>query len=548
MTHGGMKVAASPANATAGKRISIWSVLIVAVFALMTGLSSNAMAEEVSIKSISSSFSQIPGTVVVIPPSGIPTTHTTSGNPPKVTIDLPPGTYTFQFSGTNPDTKKTETGARQVTVVAGQRSSVPIAISEAGTINDPLNSTAANGATNTGTASAAPRTTRSGTRVNASLSAGASGTFVDGIDMLAGFSGGNPTGVNALSTSGNNVGTHVAGNLRVKMPAPSIGNWGLGADDMFFNFRGESIWGRSVDKFDRITGSFEAPGLGILNNVLLAAVDDVEARTEIDRLEFAAALGYTFNLGPMEAYSLGNLLFGSMGNLGSTDRRRQGVKLTTEGEVFYQHLMRHDDVDFGSPSTNEYRNETEVNRAGVRVGGKISMPLVPNLGLKIGGGVGFYRDNRTLDGTLNRNGVRATETDEDVVYGYEVSAAMSMVAKFGIVRAVGYVDYGFESKNPLVHFRASTNDEYGLTSTSAHQVTAGAKIIIPTDAFYSDIRLKTDIVRLGALPSGLPVYSYKYLWSSETFVGVLAQEARLMFPDAVKEIEGFLAVDYSKIK
>ncbi|MBT5047004.1 MAG: hypothetical protein HOM58_00750 [Rhodospirillaceae bacterium] len=49
MTKSGMKSATS---AKTGMRGSIWSLMIVAVFALMTGLSSSAIAEEVSIKGI----------------------------------------------------------------------------------------------------------------------------------------------------------------------------------------------------------------------------------------------------------------------------------------------------------------------------------------------------------------------------------------------------------------------------------------------------------------------------------------------------------------
>jgi hypothetical protein len=63
----------------------------------------------------------------------------------------------------------------------------------------------------------------------------------------------------------------------------------------------------------------------------------------------------------------------------------------------------------------------------------------------------------------------------------------------------------------------------------------------------SDVRLKTDIERIGALPSGLPVYAYDYIWGGPRQVGVMAHEARELFPDAVAEFGGFLAVDYSRI-
>lgn len=64
-------------------------------------------------------------------------------------------------------------------------------------------------------------------------------------------------------------------------------------------------------------------------------------------------------------------------------------------------------------------------------------------------------------------------------------------------------------------------------------------------AAFSDARLKRDIKRIGALPSGLPVYSYKYLWSEAEEVGVLAQEALQYAPRAVfEDSSGFLKVRY----
>lgn len=63
----------------------------------------------------------------------------------------------------------------------------------------------------------------------------------------------------------------------------------------------------------------------------------------------------------------------------------------------------------------------------------------------------------------------------------------------------------------------------------------------------SDIRVKRDIERIGEMPSGLPVYRFRYLWSDEPQVGVMAQEAMQMFPDAVAEFSGVLHVDYNAI-
>lgn len=68
---------------------------------------------------------------------------------------------------------------------------------------------------------------------------------------------------------------------------------------------------------------------------------------------------------------------------------------------------------------------------------------------------------------------------------------------------------------------------------------AGAAIVL------SDRRLKRDIVHVGHTPSGIKLYSYKYLWSEAQHIGVMSDEVRHI-PGAV--IRGmFDRVDYSKV-
>lgn len=64
----------------------------------------------------------------------------------------------------------------------------------------------------------------------------------------------------------------------------------------------------------------------------------------------------------------------------------------------------------------------------------------------------------------------------------------------------------------------------------------------------SDVRLKRDIREVGASPNGLTLYSFRYNWSEETFVGVMAQEVLELRPEAVITREdGFYAVDYDML-
>jgi hypothetical protein len=69
-----------------------------------------------------------------------------------------------------------------------------------------------------------------------------------------------------------------------------------------------------------------------------------------------------------------------------------------------------------------------------------------------------------------------------------------------------------------------------------------------TQYFASDARLKRDVVEIGKRSDGLSIYRYRYLWSETEFVGVIAQEAATVAPEAVhRGADGWLRVDYSKL-
>ena len=64
----------------------------------------------------------------------------------------------------------------------------------------------------------------------------------------------------------------------------------------------------------------------------------------------------------------------------------------------------------------------------------------------------------------------------------------------------------------------------------------------------SDVRLKRDIELLGRLPDGIGLYSYRYVWSDQVYVGVMAQDVAVTRPDAVmKGSDGFLRVNYARL-
>jgi len=69
----------------------------------------------------------------------------------------------------------------------------------------------------------------------------------------------------------------------------------------------------------------------------------------------------------------------------------------------------------------------------------------------------------------------------------------------------------------------------------------------PGGVSYSDIRLKTNIERIGTRPDGLGVYKFEYIWGGGNQIGLMAQEVQNVYPEAIGEIDGFLTVDYSKV-
>lgn len=71
---------------------------------------------------------------------------------------------------------------------------------------------------------------------------------------------------------------------------------------------------------------------------------------------------------------------------------------------------------------------------------------------------------------------------------------------------------------------------------------------LPTSDPASDARLKRDIELIDRSFNGYNLYRYRYLWSEQLYVGVMAQEILAKQPEAVVEgNDGFLRVKYNKL-
>src|SRR5689334_7549310 len=64
----------------------------------------------------------------------------------------------------------------------------------------------------------------------------------------------------------------------------------------------------------------------------------------------------------------------------------------------------------------------------------------------------------------------------------------------------------------------------------------------------SDVRLKTDIERVGTTVYGLPLYQFRYKTGTQRFEGVMAQDVLEVVPDAVVMAEdGYYRVNYGQL-
>lgn len=88
---------------------------------------------------------------------------------------------------------------------------------------------------------------------------------------------------------------------------------------------------------------------------------------------------------------------------------------------------------------------------------------------------------------------------------------------------------------------ANTLTGAGQQSTSSGKSQNG---ILPT--LFSDRRLKEDVVRIGKLDNGLPLYSYRMVGKHERQIGLMADEVAQVHPEAVKQHGDYLTVDYEQ--
>lgn len=121
-----------------------------------------------------------------------------------------------------------------------------------------------------------------------------------------------------------------------------------------------------------------------------------------------------------------------------------------------------------------------------------------------------------------------------------------------------FVDYGNNLQsgmydNYLNKLAVPAQLGLGAASTLSGAGQSSKNGIIPgISGFFSDRRLKTDIVRVGQLDNGLPVYAYRMINGGPVQIGLMADEVEQLHPEAVAASQVFFSdgpykvVDYGK--
>jgi hypothetical protein len=171
----------------------------------------------------------------------------------------------------------------------------------------------------------------------------------------------------------------------------------------------------------------------------------------------------------------------------------------------------------------------------------LGVPVSPNLRLKIGPEFGFAYNDSTLNARQLQGVLTGEEKAENSNFSFTTGVSAALNYKYSKGLSVGLVA-AFENEfdRPVADLTEANNDPSVVGSADDLKYSVGVRLIVRPTEYISDRRLKTNITRIGALPSGLPVYRYNYIWSAETYIGVMAQEALQFFPEVYDPFRSIL--------
>jgi hypothetical protein len=154
---------------------------------------------------------------------------------------------------------------------------------------------------------------------------------------------------------------------------------------------------------------------------------------------------------------------------------------------------------------------------------------------------GSIGDQNNLFGMANDAGTGLQGSQQayldNLIARYKSGVSSPYDAVNGLMGVIGTNNWGSSSSGT-----STTQNNPGFWDIAGGLLAGAGQV----KSLFSDRRLKTDIKRVGQLDNGLTVYSYRYKGSSQTQLGLMADEVEHEHPEAVSEIAGFKAVDYAR--
>lgn len=164
-------------------------------------------------------------------------------------------------------------------------------------------------------------------------------------------------------------------------------------------------------------------------------------------------------------------------------------------------------------------------------------------------GFNFERDQgeSALGRMFGSKGLRNSGSALKSLVGYN-NDLRNKYANDYISKLLGLSNVGTQSGSLLASAGGVSNSQSTSTSKSyngiADSLGKAASLVAA-----SDRRLKTNIEKVGELANGLGVYVYNYLAGAVRYVGVMADEVKLIQPEALgPEVAGYMTVDYRKVE
>jgi hypothetical protein len=138
-----------------------------------------------------------------------------------------------------------------------------------------------------------------------------------------------------------------------------------------------------------------------------------------------------------------------------------------------------------------------------------------------------------------RTGSQVTNPTFNQVPQQQTTTGANML---GAAQAQGQYDTGLYNAN----VGANNSMMSGLMGLGSAGIGAYGAMNAPAALMLSDVRLKSNIERVGTHPLGIGIYEYDIFDRRER--GVIAQEVKEVMPEAVVEREdGYLMVDYGRL-